>query len=214
MVIRSVPFLVYGLIFIRVSGPGAFTGVLTLAVCSIGLLTKRFTEALDALDPRPYHALLAMGVRPLPAICHSVLPQLKPVFTSIILYRFDVNIREASVLGLVGAGGIGAPLIFSMNQYAWEKAGAIMLGLILLVWFIDMVSGKNRSWKLMASSDFLSSGSCLKNLLNLVVKFPKTFKGSFHSVIFLIFYNSQPYRTPYARHHPRTKYNCCLHIPA
>lgn len=61
----------------------------------------------------------------------------------------------------------------------------------------------------MASSDFLSSGSCLKNLLNLVVKFPKTFKGSFHSVIFLIFYNSQPYRTPYARHHPRTKYNCC-----
>ena len=142
MVIRSVPFLVYGLIFIRVSGPGAFTGVLTLAVCSIGLLTKRFTEALDALDPRPYHALLAMGVRPLPAICHSVLPQLKPVFTSIILYRFDVNIREASVLGLVGAGGIGAPLIFSMNQYAWEKAGAIMLGLILLVWFIDMVSEK------------------------------------------------------------------------
>ena len=142
MVIRSVPFLVYGLIFIRVSGPGAFTGVLTLAVCSIGLLTKRFTEALDALDPRPYHALLAMGVRPLPAICHSVLPQLKPVFTSIILYRFDVNIREASVLGLVGAGGIGAPLIFSMNQYDWEKAGAIMLGLILLVWFIDMVSEK------------------------------------------------------------------------
>ena len=90
----------------------------------------------------PYHALLAMGVRPLPAICHSVLPQLKPVFTSIILYRFDVNIREASVLGLVGAGGIGAPLIFSMNQYDWEKAGAIMLGLILSVWVIDMVSEK------------------------------------------------------------------------
>lgn len=140
--IRSVPFLVYGLIFIRVSGPGAFTGVLTLAVCSIGLLTKRFTEALDAMDLRPYQALLAMGVPPLSAICHSVLPQLGPVFTSIFLYRFDVNIREASVLGLVGAGGIGAPLIFSMNQYAWEKAGAILLGLILLVWIIDMISEK------------------------------------------------------------------------
>lgn len=142
MAIRSVPFLVYGLIFIRVSGPGAFTGVLTLAVCSIGLLTKRFTEALDAMDLRPYQALLAMGVSPLSAICHSVLPQLGPVFTSIFLYRFDVNIREASVLGLVGAGGIGAPLIFSMNQYAWEKAGAILLGLILLVWVIDMLSEK------------------------------------------------------------------------
>lgn len=140
--IRSIPFLIYGLIFIRVSGPGPFTGVLTLSLCSIGLLTKRFTEALDAMDMKAYHALLAMGVRPLPAIFHAILPQLKPVFISIFLYRFDVNIREASVLGLVGAGGIGAPLIFSMNQYAWEKAGAILLGLILLVWLIDMISVK------------------------------------------------------------------------
>ena len=81
------------------------------------------------------------GVRPLPAICHSVLPQLKPVFTSIILYRFDVNIREASVLGLVAPAESERPY-FSMNQYDWEKAGAIMLGLILSVWVIDMVSEK------------------------------------------------------------------------
>ena len=140
--IRSIPFLIYGLIFIRVSGPGPFTGVLTLSMCSIGLLTKRFTEALEALDLKPYHALLAIGTHPIPAICHAILPQLRPVFISIFLYRFDVNIREASVLGLVGAGGIGAPLIFSMNQYAWEKAGAILLGLILLVWLIDMISIK------------------------------------------------------------------------
>lgn len=111
-------------------------------MCSIGLLTKRFTEALEALDLKPYHALLAIGTHPIPAICHAILPQLRPVFISIFLYRFDVNIREASVLGLVGAGGIGAPLIFSMNQYAWEKAGAILLGLILLVWLIDMISIK------------------------------------------------------------------------
>lgn len=140
--IRSIPFLIYGLIFIRVSGPGPFTGVLTLSMCSIGLLTKRFTEALDAIDLKAYRALLAMGAHPVPAICHGILPQLKPIFISIFLYRFDVNIREASVLGLVGAGGIGAPLIFSMNQYAWEKAGAILLGLILLVWLIDMISVK------------------------------------------------------------------------
>ena len=140
--IRSIPFLIYGLIFIRVSGPGPFTGVLTLSICSIGLLTKRFTEALDAIDLKAYRALLAMGAHPVPAICHGILPQLKPIFISIFLYRFDVNIREASVLGLVGAGGIGAPLIFSMNQYAWEKAGAILLGLILLVWLIDMISVK------------------------------------------------------------------------
>ena len=140
--IRSIPFLIYGLIFIRVSGPGAFTGVLTLAMCSIGLLTKRFSECLDMLDPGPYRALTAMGVSPLAAIRHAVLPLIAPAFGSAVLYRFDVNIREASVLGLVGAGGIGAPLIFAMNKYDWSKAGAILLGLILLVWIVDVVSGK------------------------------------------------------------------------
>ena len=140
--IRSIPFLIYGLIFIRVSGPGAFTGVLTLAMCSIGLLTKRFTECLDMLDPGPYRALIAMDVSPLAAICHAVLPQIAPAFGSAVLYRFDVNIREASVLGLVGAGGIGAPLIFAMNKYNWSQAGTILLGLILLVWIVDVVSGK------------------------------------------------------------------------
>ena len=72
----------------------------------------------------------------------SVLPQIAPAFCSAVLYRFDVNIREASVLGLVGAGGIGAPLIFAMNQYDWNKAGAILLGLILLVWGVDILSSR------------------------------------------------------------------------
>lgn len=144
MAIRSVPFLVYGLIFIRVSGPGAFTGVLTLAVCSVGLLSKRFLEAIDALDFRAYHALSAMGVSPMLRVRYGILPQLAPMLASAVLYRFDVNLREAAVLGLVGAGGIGAPLVFSMNQYAWSTAAAICLGLILLVWVIDVVSGKLR----------------------------------------------------------------------
>lgn len=142
--IRSVPFLIYGLIFIRVSGPGAFTGVLTLAVCSIGLLSKRFTEAIEALDFRAYDALRAMGVSLLPRIRYAVLPQLAPALASAVLYRFDVNIREASVLGLVGAGGIGAPLIFAMNQYAWSDVSAIFLGFVLLVWGIDVGSARLR----------------------------------------------------------------------
>ena len=142
--IRSVPFLIYGLIFIRVSGPGAFTGVLTLAVCSIGLLSKRFTEAIEALDFRAYDALRAMGVSLLPRIRYAVLPQLAPALASAVLYRFDVNIREASVLGLVGAGGIGAPLIFAMNQYAWSDVSAIFFGFVLLVWGIDVGSARLR----------------------------------------------------------------------
>jgi len=138
--IRSVPFLIYGLIFIRVSGPGAFTGVLTLAMCSIGLLSKRFGEAVESLDFCAYDALRAMGVPLLLRIRYGVLPQLLPAIASAVLYRFDVNIREASVLGLVGAGGIGAPLIFAMNQYNWNTAGAIALGLVIVVWIIDVFS--------------------------------------------------------------------------
>jgi phosphonate transport system permease protein len=142
--IRSVPFLIYGLIFIRVTGPGAFTGVLTLAMCSVGLLTKRFTEAIESLDFRAFQALAAMGA-PLPSrVRHALLPQLGAAFVSAVLYRFDVNIREASVLGLVGAGGIGAPLIFAMNKFDWPTAGAIALGLVLLVWLIDAGSRRLR----------------------------------------------------------------------
>ena len=144
MAIRSVPFLIYGLIFIRVSGPGPFTGVLTLGICSVGLLSKRFTEAIEALDFRAYHALETMGIPLLLRVRYAVLPQIIPAFASAVLYRFDVNIREASVLGLVGAGGIGAPLIFAMNHYAWNEAGAIALGLILLVWIIDLLSAALR----------------------------------------------------------------------
>ena len=150
--IRSVPFLIYGLIFIRVSGPGAFTGVLTLAVCSIGLLSKRFTEAIESLDFRAYDALRAMGVSLLPRIRYAVLPQLGPAFSSAVLYRFDVNIREASVLGLVGAGGIGAPLIFAMNQYAWNDVSAIFLGFVLLVWLIDVGSARLRTRRTAAAA--------------------------------------------------------------
>ena len=85
-------------------------------------------------------ALEAMGVTRLPRIRHGVLPQLSPQLFSATLYRFDVNIREASVLGLAGAGGIGAPLIFAMNQYAWNQVSTLALGMILLAWLVDLIS--------------------------------------------------------------------------
>ncbi len=145
MAVRAVPFVIYGIIFVRVTGQGAFTGVLTMTVCSIGLLTKRFTQSIDALDLRSYNALRSMGITSFKRIRYCLLPQLGPQFASVILYRFDVNIREASVLGLVGAGGIGTPLIFAMNHYDWATAGAISWGLIMIVWVIDFCSVRLRS---------------------------------------------------------------------
>ena len=77
-------------------------------------------------------------------IRYGILPQLTADFTSTIIYRFDMNLRDATVLGLVGAGGIGAPLIFAMNSYRWEEAGAILAGLIVLVLIVEWISTKIR----------------------------------------------------------------------
>lgn len=145
LALRSVPFLLYGLIFIRVTGPGSFAGVLTLAVCSLGLLCKRFGQAVDSVDFRAVRALEAMGVPGLPRLARGLVPQLRAAFASAALYRFDVNLREAAVLGLVGAGGIGAPLVFAMNQYAWSEAAALALGLVLLTWLVDILSSRLRA---------------------------------------------------------------------
>lgn len=140
--VRTIPFMIYGLMFIRVAGPGAFTGVLTLSACSVGLLCKRFTESIDSLDFRGYFALLNMGNGRWRAILRAIIPQLGQSFASAWLYRFDVNVREASVLGLVGAGGIGAPLIFAMNNYKWQEAGAILFALMMVVFCVDFISGR------------------------------------------------------------------------
>ena len=104
------------------------------------------------VPPEALDALRAMGVSLLPRIRYAVLPQLGPAFSSAVLYRFDVNIREASVLGLVGAGGIGAPLIFAMNQYAWNDVSAIFLGFVLLVWLIDVGSARLRARRTAAAA--------------------------------------------------------------
>ena len=102
------------------------------------------TEQMPKVKRNTAKVLKAMGVSPLLRIRHAVLPQLMPALASAVLYRFDVNTREASVLGIVGAGGIGAPLVFAMNHYQWSTAGAISLGLILIVWLIDILSGRVR----------------------------------------------------------------------
>ena len=144
LVFRSVPVLVYGLLWIRVTGPGPFAGVLTLALCSIGLLAKRFLIAVESIDLKPYNALCAAGVPALAAVRWAVVPQILPHFVSSVLYRMDINLREAAVLGLVGAGGIGTPLVLAMNHYEWKQAGALLWGLILLAGAAGAVSEKYR----------------------------------------------------------------------
>lgn len=143
--IRTIPAFVYGLMFIRVTGPGPFAGLLTMSLCSIGMVSKMYIESIEDLDKRILESLDAAGGTTFQKIRYGILPQLMPDFTSTIIYRFDMNLRDATVLGLVGAGGIGAPLIFAMSAYRWNEVGSILLGLIVLVLVIEAISAKIRT---------------------------------------------------------------------
>ncbi|MGL4953422.1 MAG: phosphonate ABC transporter, permease protein PhnE [Culicoidibacterales bacterium] len=144
MVVRTIPVFIYGLMFIRVTGPGPFAGLLTMSLASIGMVSKMYIEAIEDMDIRILESLDACGCTTFQKIRYGILPQLMPDFASTIIYRFDMNLRDATVLGLVGAGGIGSPLIFAMNAYRWHDVGAILAGLIILVLLIEFISGKIR----------------------------------------------------------------------
>ncbi|MDD6449550.1 MAG: ABC transporter permease subunit, partial [Lachnospiraceae bacterium] len=144
MAIRTIPSLIYGLMFVAVTGPGPFAGLLTMSLCSVGMVSKMYTEAIEDLDTKVLESLDAAGCTTWQKIRHGILPQLAPNFASTAIYRFDINLRDATVLGLVGAGGIGAPLIFAMQSYRWHEAGAILLGLVILVLIVEFISTRIR----------------------------------------------------------------------
>ena len=145
LALRTLPYIVTELLFIRVTGPGAFAGMMTLAVLSLSMCAKLYIGALDAMDLRAVPALRAMGCGRLAVLRHAVWPQVKGQLFSHALYRLDVNLREAAVLGLVGAGGIGTPLLFAMNGYLWPQAGAYLLGLVVLVLAAGVLADRIRA---------------------------------------------------------------------
>ncbi len=144
MMIRTVPVFIYGIIFVRVAGPGPFAGLLTMSFSSIGMVCKLYIESIEDLDNKILESLDASGCNLFQKIQYGILPQLMPDFLSAIIYRFDMNVRDATVLGLVGAGGVGAPLIFAMNSYRWSEVSSILIGLIVLVLIVEYFSTKIR----------------------------------------------------------------------
>ena len=145
MAVRTVPPFVYGLMFVRVTGPGAFAGLLTMSLCSVGMVCKMYIETIEDMDTHVLELLEAEGCTLWRKIRFGVVPQLLSSFVSTAIYRFDMNLRDATVLGLVGAGGIGAPLIFAMNSYRWNEAGAILVGLVILILIVEWVSTRIRT---------------------------------------------------------------------
>ncbi len=143
-VVRTFPAFVYGLMFIRVTGPGPFTGALTLAVSGIGMTAKLYVETIEDLDKGIIEALDASGCNAIQKIRYGIIPQLMSNFASITIYRFEINVKNASILGLVGAGGIGYPLISAIGAFRWSDAGTLLFGLIVLVLIIEYASGRLR----------------------------------------------------------------------
>lgn len=145
LLIRTIPSLVWALVWIRVTGPGAFCGVVTQSVCSIGMISKMYITAIENLDTGVLEALDACGCNTMEKIRVGVLPQLIASFISTAIYRFDINLKDATVLGIVGAGGIGFPINEALSSARWNRVGAFLLVLISLVLVIEWISTKIRA---------------------------------------------------------------------
>ncbi|MBQ2930878.1 MAG: ABC transporter permease [Clostridia bacterium] len=145
LLIRTIPSLVWALVWIRVTGPNAFCGVVTQAVCSIGMITKMYITAIEDIDTRILESLDASGCTTFQKIRYGILPQIIPNFISTVIYRFDINVKDATTLGIVGAGGIGAALIQCINSSRWSMVGAYLCGMVILMLFIEFFSTKIRN---------------------------------------------------------------------
>lgn len=143
-VIRTFPEIVMAILFIKAVGPGSFAGVLALGVHSIGMLGKLFAEEIEQIDRGPTEALIATGANRIQILWYAVIPQVLPGFLSYTLYRFEINVRSATILGVIGAGGIGTPLIFALSTRNWDRVGIILLGIIIMITLIDLLSGAIR----------------------------------------------------------------------
>ena len=130
---RSVNSLVWALLFVAIFGPGALAGTIAIAFRSIGFIGKLFAEAVEEADTGPVEALTAAGASWPALLLKGYWPQVQPAFWSIALFRWDINVRESAVLGLVGAGGIGLVLDSAMNFFQWTRVATILLAIFAVV---------------------------------------------------------------------------------
>jgi phosphonate transport system permease protein len=141
---RSINEMVFALLFVVAVGLGPFAGVLALWVHTTGTLAKLCSGAVEAIDPQPVEGIRATGAHPLEEIIYGVLPQVMPLWISFALYRFESNVRSASVVGMVGAGGIGMVLWEVIRGFQYAETAAVLLMLMVTVSLIDMASAQLR----------------------------------------------------------------------
>ncbi len=142
---RSVHAMVWALFFVAVFGPGPLAGTLAIAVHSIGFTGKFLSEAIEEAKPGPIEALVAAGASPLAILLKGYWPQVKPAFLAIATFRWDINVRESAVLGLVGGGGLGMALDTALANLYWDQAGLVLLVIFAVVIVTEIVTAWIRS---------------------------------------------------------------------
>ena len=141
---RAINEMVFAMLFVVAVGLGPFAGVLALWIHTTGILAKLFSEAVEAIDPQPVEGIRSTGARALEEIVYGVIPQVMPLWISYTLYRFESNVRSASVVGMVGAGGIGVILWEIIRGFYYAETCAVMIIIVVGVTLIDLVSARVR----------------------------------------------------------------------
>ncbi|MEM7669973.1 MAG: phosphonate ABC transporter, permease protein PhnE [Pseudomonadota bacterium] len=141
---RSINSLIWALLLIAIIGPGVFAGVIAIAIRSIGFCAKLLYEAIEEIDESQVEAITATGASRWQVMAYGIVPQILPAFAGIAVFRWDINIRESTVLGLVGAGGIGLQLSASLNVLAWPQVSLILIVILVAVVISEWVSAKVR----------------------------------------------------------------------
>jgi len=137
---RAIPDIIFALIFVAAVGLGPFGGVLALAIGSIGFMGKVYAEAIEAIDPQQVKAIQATGANRVQTIFYAVFPQAMPMVTSYSLLLFESNVRSATILGLVGAGGVGFTITKYMSLFQYDKLLGALIFIVLMVTIVDRVS--------------------------------------------------------------------------
>jgi len=141
---RAINELVFAVLFVVAVGLGPFAGVMALFIHTTGVLVKLFSEAVEAIDPQPVEGIRATGASRLQEVIYGVIPHVLPLWMSVSLYRFESNVRSATVLGLVGAGGIGQVMFESIRSFQYAETAAILIIVVVTVTVTDILSQQLR----------------------------------------------------------------------
>lgn len=141
---RSINSLIWALLLVKILGPGVFAGLIAIAIRSIGFCAKLLYEAIEEIDETQVEAITATGASRWQVMAYGIVPQILPAFAGIAVFRWDINLRESTVLGLVGAGGIGLQLQGSLNTLAWPQVSLILIIILVAVIVSEWVSAKVR----------------------------------------------------------------------